>query len=191
VSGGFLNLRRVDVRARYPNGEESPPFAYDLVTRAAIDAVVIAAHFVEGGVRKVYLRSAVRPALALRSMPPSHDGNLWELPAGLIDPGESPAEAAARELEEELGFRVDARALARLGPTTFPVPGFIAEQHHFFHVEVDPARRETPTEDGSALEKGAALLTPPLADALEHCRRGAIVDSKTELALRRLVESAP
>ena len=30
---------------------------------------------------------------------------LWELPAGTLDPGESPAICAARELEEETGYR--------------------------------------------------------------------------------------
>ena len=39
--------------------------------------------------------------------------NVWELPGGLIDPGESPRECAARELVEESGCT--ARNLAWLG----------------------------------------------------------------------------
>jgi hypothetical protein len=39
------------------------------------------------------------------------------------------------------------------------------------------------------LERAAAILTLPLEDALDHCRSGAIVDGKTELALRRLAET--
>ena len=145
------------------------------MTRAALDAVVLAAHFVRAGVRHVYLRSALRPPLALRPIEPKHEGGLWELPAGLIEPGEEPAVAAVRELHEELGFRVNREALVELGGFTFPAPGFIAEHHVFFHVEVDPvALDRPPAEDGSALERGASIVALPVHDALEHCRRGSI-----------------
>src|SRR5574338_1149564 len=33
------------------------------------------------------------------------DSFIWEIPAGRLDPGESPAECAARELTEETGMR--------------------------------------------------------------------------------------
>ncbi len=48
-----------------------------------------------------------------------------EIPGGMVDPGESPREAAARELEEETGFR--AGALRELG-FTHPNPAFIANR---------------------------------------------------------------
>jgi ADP-ribose pyrophosphatase len=64
----------------------------------------------------------------------------------------------------------------------------IGERHIFFEVEVDPATRSIPTEDGSALERAAAVLVVSLRDVIEHCRTGAIRDSKTELAARRLAE---
>jgi ADP-ribose pyrophosphatase len=116
---------------------------------------------------------------------------LWELPAGLVEPSEDPAAAAAREIEEELGFVVSASAMQALGPWTFPAPGIIGERHVFFHVEVDPLARGTPSEDGSALERGAAILAIPIGEALEHARQGNIPDAKTELGLRRLAELLP
>jgi ADP-ribose pyrophosphatase len=183
-----MELRRLELTARYPDGSVSPPFKYDLATRACIDAVIIAACFERDGRRHVYLRSAVRPPCALRTTPPAHDGLLWELPAGLIEPGEDPIACAVREVEEELGFVVDPGALQPLGSWTFPAPGIIAERHLFYRVTVDPATRGTPTEDGSALERAAAILAVPADEALEHCRSGAIRDGKTELALRRLAE---
>ena len=190
LTGGFLDLTRLELRVHYPDGTSSAPFPYDMATRKALDAVVIAAHFDEGDVRHVFLRSAVRPPCALRPIPPAHDGSMWELPAGLVEPGEDPATTAARELGEELGFTKDASAMQPLGEWTFPAPGVIAERHVFFAVRVDPRDRTKPGEDGSALERAAAILAIPVADALAHCRaRDAIRDGKTELALRRLMET--
>ena len=191
AQGGFFDVRRLDLVARYPDGTVSAPFKYDVGARKALDAVVMAVHHVAAGVRHVYLRSAARPPCALRPLPPAHDGSLWELPAGLVEPGEDPAAAAAREIEEELGFSVSAAAMRPLGPWTFPAPGIIGERHLFFHVEVDPGSRGTPSEDGSVLERAAAILSLSVVDALEHCRRGAIPDAKTELGLRRLAERCP
>ncbi len=149
---------------------------------------MIAAYFTEAGVRHVYLRSAVRPPCALRALPGEETGGLWEVPAGLVEPDEEPAAAAARELGEELGFTAQAIDLRALGPWTFPVPGMIAERNFYYCIEVDPRARSTPTEDGSALERAASICAIPLPEALEHCRTGAIRDAKTELALRRLVD---
>ena len=183
-----MNLSRLDLVAIYPDGTESPPFPYDVVMRAALDATAIAAYFVERGVHHLYLRSAVRPPCALRAVLPLSDGNLWEVPAGLVEPGEDPAATAARELGEELGFTATASDMKPLGPWLFPVPAVIAERHLFFSIEVDPRMRETPTEDGSALERAASVCAFPLLDVLDLCREGAIRDSKTELVARRLVE---
>ena len=186
-------MRRLDLALRYPDGSESDPFPYDVGARRALDAVVLAAHFLgtDHGrpQRYVFLRSAVRPPCALRSAPPEHDGSMWELPAGSIEPGESPVSAAVRELEEELGFRLSEDEMRPLGSWTFPAPGIIGERHLYYAVEVDPSARAVPSEDGSALERGAAILAVPVDEAIEHCRRGAIPDAKTELALRRLAEA--
>ena len=188
ATGGFLNLRRLDLVARYPDGTESATFAYDIATRAALDAVIIAAHFGRNGRRFVFLRSALRPPCALRDRPPEHDGLLWELPAGLIEGTESPAHCAARELEEEVGIFAQPSEMKELGAWTFPVPGMCGERQIFFHLEVDPATRVVPKEDGSALERNARVVAVEIDRALGACKTGEIRDAKTELALRRLVE---
>lgn len=71
------------------------------------------------------------------------DGTLsLEFPAGMIDPGESPAAAAARELEEETGLRVDPSALAPLwNKSLTSSPGLSDEAITFYaaRVELDDA----------------------------------------------------
>jgi ADP-ribose pyrophosphatase len=190
---GFLRLVRRRFVAGYPDGSRSQPFVYDEVDRAALDAVVIVAHYGEQGSRFAYLRSAVRPPVAYREAP-SRPHGLWELPAGLVEPAEGGNEgarrAAQRELEEELGFSVPIEKLRPLGHWTFPAPGIIAERHYYFEVEVDPAARAEPSHDGSPLEHFGKVIELELEHALSLCRSGDINDSKTELGLRRLKEQA-
>lgn len=197
--GRFLRVRHQTLRATFADGSVSKEFAYDSVHRDRLDAVVVVPHY-EGkdGVRRVFLRSALRPPVALRPeearpVPERDDlGGLWEVVAGLVEPDErSPeglAACAARELFEEAGFEVPAASLRPLGPSSFPAPGIIGERHFYFHVVVEPSARATPPEDGSALERHAEIVDIPLPEALELCRAGEIEDAKTELALRRLVE---
>jgi 8-oxo-dGTP pyrophosphatase MutT (NUDIX family) len=191
--GGFLVLRRMELRT-VQSEARSESFPYDVVDRRALDASVMVAHHRQDHRVYVWLRSCLRPPVALRDR---HDGHardtnlpptLWEVPAGLIEPGESAAAAAARELGEELGFVVPESALVALGPPTLPAPGFIGELHHFFHVVVDPRARVEPGGDGSLVEASAEIAAVPLDVALAACRTGDIRDEKTELALRRLAD---
>ena len=183
---GFLKLRRVSLSVESPGGERSEPMTYDLVERRQMDAAVIVAHCQQDGALHVYLRSALRPPLALRPAL-AMSGVAWELPAGLIDEGETPPAAAARELGEELGFDRTAGDMRPLGPRTVPVPGAIAEVQYFFCVEVDPATQRAPAEDG-ILEREGAVVLVRLDDALGWVREGLLLDAKTELGLRRLEE---
>lgn len=54
---------------------------------------------------------------------------LWELPAGRLDPGENALEAARRELREETGYQ--AKEWAELC-TFWPSPGYVAEKMTIF-----------------------------------------------------------
>jgi ADP-ribose pyrophosphatase len=194
---GFLRLIRRRLRVKYPDGTRSDPFPYDEVDRRAIDAVVIAAHFVQDGQCWVYLRSALRPPLRFRDPTRSPDGQretgaLWELPAGLIEPGEQSTggvlRAGCRELREELGFLALETDFQTLGAPVWPSPGVLSERLFFVQLAVRPERREEPSLDGSALERHGRVVAVPLAQALELCRSGRIQDAKTELALRRLAD---
>jgi ADP-ribose pyrophosphatase len=196
---GFCRLVRQRLQARGPAGQAPKAFVYDWLERRALDAVVVAAYFLDAhGTSRVYLRSATRPPVALRSpsrlsrsQMPNPAGH-WELAAGLIEDDEEtedgPARCACRELEEELGFAVQPSQMLPLGPSTLPAPGVVGERHFFFRVQVDPSQRRHPSLDGSALEQLGAIVDVPLEDALAACRNGEIEDAKTELGLRRLAE---
>jgi ADP-ribose pyrophosphatase len=63
---------------------------------------------------------------------------LWEIPAGTLDPGEDPLACAARELEEETGYK--AGKLEHLF-TMFPSPGILDEKMHIFlATDLQPGR---------------------------------------------------
>jgi ADP-ribose pyrophosphatase len=55
--------------------------------------------------------------------------SLWELPAGRLDAGEKPLEAARRELIEETGYK--ARTWKKLA-AFWPSPGFVDEKMTIF-----------------------------------------------------------
>jgi ADP-ribose pyrophosphatase len=74
--------------------------------------------------------TAPDPEVALiRQFRHAADSFVWEVPAGRLDPGESPEACAGRELEEEAGLQ--ARSLRRL-TTIFTTPGFTDERIHLF-----------------------------------------------------------
>lgn len=189
-SEGFLKLRRLVLQNRYPDGQKSASYAYDLVDRAALDAVAIVLFEErEDGVR-VCLRTALRPPLAFRD-----DGVSavqWEIPAGLIEPGEVGAEGArrcaSREALEEVGATLAPESFEALGPAVTLSPGVIAERLHFLAARVDPSTLVTPTEDGSPVEERAAVRFVPIEEALAACRDGRVADIKTETGVRRLAE---
>lgn len=182
LQGSFMRLERLRLKLA-KEGAESKAFDYDIVTRKALDSVVIAAHFERGGKVHVILLTAVRPPLWAR------DGasfTIWELPGGLIKPSETPRDAAARELFEETGARVDPAALEPLGPALLVAPGMISEVQSYFHVRVEPDHLTTPPGDDSPLEAMSVRAAIPLDEALALCASGVIHDLKTELTLRRL-----
>jgi len=72
------------------------------------------------------------------------DGYLWELPAGRLDPGENPLQAAKRELQEETGYR--ARRWKKL--VSFWVsPGYVQERMTIFLATEMTAGESSPMDD--------------------------------------------
>jgi ADP-ribose pyrophosphatase len=69
---------------------------------------------------------------------------LWELPAGRLDPGEKPLQAARRELIEETGYR--ARRWIRLA-SFWVSPGYVQERMIIYLATDLTAGEATPMDD--------------------------------------------
>lgn len=88
-----------------------------------------------------------------------HRRGVWDLPKGKLDPGETPAEAAVREVAEEVGIALDSLTLAReIPPTvhgyTWPKKNaFAVKTTHWFHM------RTTATE-----------FTPEVAEKIDKVK---------------------
>jgi len=105
------------------------------------------------------------------------DRVLWELPAGTLDPGESPEVAAARECHEEIGL-VPSR-VERIG-AFFPTPGYCDEEMFFFRLS---GLRQPATEAHQDPDEHIEPRTFPLDEARAMVRRGEILDMKTVVGL--------
>jgi ADP-ribose pyrophosphatase len=100
---------------------------------------------------------------------------IWEIPAGVLEPGEEPLAAARRELTEETG--ATAGTIEHL-TTVYTTPGFTDEQIHLFVAsELDAG--EPNHEDDEFIEVQAV----PLSEVLTMIKAGQIVDAKSIVAL--------
>ena len=102
---------------------------------------------------------------------------LWELPAGKVDPGETPLAAAKRELIEETGYR--AKKWQKL-VSFFPSPGFVAERMTIFVATGLTAGTATPMDDERIETRWYTRK-----ELAEMIRTGKIEDGKTIIGFHR------
>ncbi|GHS84739.1 ADP-ribose pyrophosphatase [Spirochaetia bacterium] len=98
---------------------------------------------------------------------------LWEIPAGKLDKisGETPAQGACRELEEETGFAAD--DWIYLG-TQYPSPGLVGEIMHMFL-----ARTLTPSKQNLDEDEFINVHWISPDDLRQRIKSGDINDGKT------------
>ncbi len=103
-------------------------------------------------------------------------GFIYEIPAGKLHPGEDPRDCAARELEEEIGYRASSFELLT---SIFTAPGFADEVIHIYK--------------GTGLTKGKQKLDHdevlnvvelPIEKAIAQIQDGTIRDGKTIVGLQ-------
>ncbi len=100
---------------------------------------------------------------------------ILEIPAGILNPGESPRDAARRELQEEIGF--DAEHMEEWG-TFFTSPGFSDERVTLFYASGLVESRLDPDED-----EFIRILAVPRNEIPFLLESGQIRDAKTLAAL--------
>jgi len=111
----------------------------------------------------------------IRQFRPAVAREMLEIPAGTLKAGESPDEAAKRELQEETGYQADSWHLLT---TVFPSPGTLTEQMHLFLAEKLQAGRAHPDPDESI-----ETVVTSLAESIRLIRLGQIIDAKTIIAI--------
>jgi len=105
---------------------------------------------------------------------------LLEIPAGKLEPGEEPASAARRELEEETGYA--AGNLESLG-VFYTSPGFSNEKMYLYlATDLRPAAGKRDEDEF------LALVRMSLSEARQKVRTGEILDAKTIVGILRAVD---
>jgi ADP-ribose pyrophosphatase len=117
-----------------------------------------------------------RTVVLIRQYRLAAGGFIYEIPAGKLHPGEDPRDCAAREIEEEIGYR--AGRIDRL-ETFFTAPGFTDEVMHLFL-----ATGLTKTAQKLDHDEVLEVVEMPLEDAIARIRDGTIRDAKTIVGLQ-------
>ncbi len=105
---------------------------------------------------------------------------IYEIPAGTIDPGETPAQCAGRELEEETGYA--AASLIPLGKT-YLLPAYSDEISYIYL-----ARDMTGTVQKLDEDEIIEVHRFKIQDLLEMIDSGVIIDALSILAILRAIQ---
>ncbi len=116
----------------------------------------------------------------IRQLRHAAGGFIYEIPAGKLDPHEDPKDCAARELEEEVGYRAGSLELLT---SIWTAPGFTDEVIHIY--------RGTKLEGGKQqLDQDEILeiVEWSLEEAIAKIQDGTIRDAKTIIGLQMVNE---
>lgn len=116
--------------------------------------------------------------LLVKQYRPGHDGDVYEIVAGLIDEGETPEEAAFRELREEAGLDIsDLEEIHIMEDPLYEAPAYSTQLIHFFGAKLnsnDIKHREQILDEGEDI----TLVWEDIDNVIEH-----ITDMKTILGI--------
>lgn len=103
---------------------------------------------------------------------------IFEIPAGKLNAGEAPQLAAARELEEETGYKAEIVRLAEI----YPTPGYTDEIIYIFLAK-------NAVHTAQKLDEGEFLNVKfiPIEKVVEMIDSGEINDAKTIVAIYKYI----
>ena len=105
-----------------------------------------------------------------------------EIPAGKIEKGETPEDAARREMNEEIGYSGKLTPLFQC----YLAPGYDTEKMYFFLASNLKISKKRLTQDEDEEIKVKRIK---LSSALEKCISGKIIDCKTIAAITMISNS--
>lgn len=155
-NGRIINLRNDDVLL--PNGEKSKREYVEHPGGATILAI--------DDDENVYM---------IRQFRYPYREVIWEVPAGKLEKGEDPKEAARRELEEEIGMTCE--KIEDFG-LIYPSPGYTNE-NLYIYIATGLKESKQHLDDNEFLN----VVKMPFKEALEKVKTNEIKDSKTCYAL--------
>ena len=126
--------------------------------------------------KKIILTKQFRYAISDRVKEP-----VFELLAGKVDPDETPLQAAIRETEEEVGYKVKEKNIQLL-VSCFASPGYTSEKFYVYYATVDNSDK---TSNGGGLEhenEDIQIIEIDPEEFNEILISGKIEDSKTYVA---------
>ncbi len=129
-----------------------------------------------GGASVLYVREG--KVLLVRQFRYPYMEETLEIPAGKLNPGEDPAQTAARELAEETGWQP---ASVEHMFTIYPTPGYSAEKIYIYRAHGVREGQVHPDEDEFVT---AAFY--PIDEVLSMIEKGEIKDAKTIIAVMSL-----
>ncbi|MGH7427203.1 MAG: NUDIX hydrolase [Candidatus Methylomirabilaceae bacterium] len=117
-----------------------------------------------------------RTVVLIRQYRHAAGGFIYEIPAGKLHPGEDPRACAARELEEEIGYRVSSLELLT---SIFTAPGFADEVIHIYQ-----GTGLTPGTQNLDRDEVLDVIELSLDRAIAMIHDGTIRDGKTIVGLQ-------
>ncbi|KAL8387099.1 hypothetical protein RB595_010158 [Gaeumannomyces hyphopodioides] len=156
-------MRLLEIKYQDPNGVERTWESAERQTRPKgcdIDGVGIVAILEKPTGPEIVLQKQYRPPA---------DKIVIEVPAGLIDAGETPEECAIRELREETGYVGKA---TETSPIMFNDPGFCNTNLRMVHVSIDMSLPEN-QDPKPQLEESEFIevFHVPLSGLWDECKR--------------------